>query len=131
MSYIQSAFEAVCKSALQAEDVYVCLMERSSFYGGPEEGGWWGEDVALVAHQQFDTREQAEAAREDVETLAEELEAEARKSFGDQCLREMDWCEARGLEADWLPEPDGPSEFTVCVVTDGLPQSYRGCRQYS
>ncbi len=127
--YLQAAFDAVCEEAKQARGCYVVLMEEVPFYGGPEEGGWWGTDTFIVAYQYFPTEEQAEAAREQVERLARELEEESRKEFGHQCLNEMEWLDERGLEADFLPEPDGESHFHV-VVSEGLPLESRGCRHY-
>ncbi len=82
MSYLQSAFEAVCKEAKPATGSYVCLMEESQRYGGPEEGGWWTTDVTLVAYQWCATEEEADAKRAAVEQL-----------------------EARGLDADWQRVP--------------------------
>lgn len=127
--YIQIAFDEVCKDAKPAHGFYVCLMERVSFYGGPEEGGWWGADTHIAAYQYFPTEEQARAAQEQISKLAYELEQDARKQFGEACLNEMEWLEARGLDADYLPEPDGPSEFYV-IVSEGLPKESRGCRHY-
>jgi hypothetical protein len=129
MSYIRQAFEAVCKEAKQAEGWYVVLMEDRPYYGGPEEGGWWGTDTTIVAYQLFPTEEQARAAGDKVQKLAAELEAEAVRAHGQQCLRELDWLEARGLEADFLPEPDGPARYTV-LVTQGLPEPSYGPRRY-
>ena len=45
-------------------------------------------------------------------------------------VAEMEWCEARGLDADYLPEPDG--EVTYHVVTEDTPGEgvSRGCRHY-
>lgn len=129
-NFFQAAFEAVCKEAKPAEGFYVCLMESVPFYGGPEEGGWWGRDTHLVAYQHYPTEEQADAAVKQVEKLAKELSDESRKDFGEQCLREMEWLNARGLDADFLPEPDGESEFYV-LKCEGLPEESRGCRQYS
>jgi hypothetical protein len=127
--YLQDAFSAVCKDAKQATGHYVCLMEQASRYGGPEEGGWWATDTTLVAYQRFDTAEDAEAARAAVESLAVELSEQSRKSFGEQCLREMEWLEERGLDADYLPEPDGESSYTV-IVTDALPTNSYGPNHY-
>lgn len=127
--YLQSAFDAVCKEAKQASGWYVALVERSSRYGGPEEGGWWTTDTHILAYQYYSTEEQAKAAKDAVEKLAEELKTEARKEFGNQCLREMDWCEERGLEPDYLPEPDGPSDYFV-MMTEGFPQESRGPTHY-
>lgn len=128
-SFIQAAFEAVCKEAKPAEGSYVVLMESIRRYLGPWEGGTWGNDEVIVAYHWFPTEEEAEAARKEVEKLARELSEESRKEFGERCLREMEWCEARGLDADYLPEPDGDSEFFV-VVSEGLPQEYHAPRHY-
>lgn len=123
-TYLQDAFDAVCKDAKPAEGWYVSLMETVPYYGGPEEGGWWGSDTHIVAYQFFPTEEQAQAATTKVQRLAEELQDEARKSFGEHCLREMEWLDARGLDADYLPEPDGESKFYV-LVSRGLPEESR------
>lgn len=129
-SYIQAAFETVCTEAKEAKGYYVALMQRSPYYGGPEEGGWWGEDYSVVAYQYFATEEEAEAARVAVVKLADELSEKARAEYGEQCLREMDWCDARGLDADYLPEVDGEEGYYV-TMTEGMPQGREGCRQWS
>jgi len=82
-----------------------------------------------VAFQSFDSEEGAKAAAEQVRKLAKELEETARKEHGEQCLREMEWLDARGLDADYLPEVDGPSKFHV-VVSQGLPEESSGPRHY-
>lgn len=128
--YIQQAFETVCKQAKPAEGFYVVLMENCPYYGGPEEGGWWGNDRIVCAYQWCDTEEEAEAVAEAVRKLAKELKEESQKEYGEQCLREMDWLEARGLDADFLPEPDGPSDYYVCVMR-GIPENNYGRRGYS
>jgi len=129
MTYIQNAFHAVCDKSQPSEDWYVCLMEEIPYYGGPEEGGWWGTDYELRAYQKFPSEELANAAKERVNELAKELEEEAQKDYGEQCLRDMEWLEKRGLEADFLPEPDGPSRFYVRVCQE-LPQNSYGSRHY-
>ncbi len=128
-SFLQSAFDVVCQDAKPAEGFYVCLMRDSSYYGGPEEGGWWGHDVDVVAYQYFETQEAAEAARVEVEKLARELADESRKAFGEQCLRETAWLEARGLDDSFLPEVDGEDTYSV-IVSEGIPEKSRGCRHY-
>lgn len=130
MSYLQAAFDEVCSEAKQAQGFYVVLMENIPFYGGPEEGGWWSSDRVIVAYQYYATEEAAQAAADAVKKLAAELEANAKTEYGEQCLRETEWLEARGLDDSFLPEPDGPSEFYVCV-SEELPQNQYGCRQYS
>jgi len=129
MSYVQAAFDAVCTEAKTPESWYVSLVESVPYYGGPEEGGWWGKDTEVVAFQVFATEELAEAAAAKVRELAEEMSQEAKRSFGEQCLRECEWCEARGLDADWLGEVDGETEYMVIVSEEPI-QSQHGCRHY-
>lgn len=117
MNYVASAFHAVCKEAASRKEHYVVLWQEAPFYGGPEEGGWWGADQIVEAYEQFPTADAAEAAAEKVRTLAEELSAESKREFGEQCLREMEWLESRGLDADFLPEPDGESRYYVTIET--------------
>jgi hypothetical protein len=124
------AFKKVCEDAIKAEDWFVSLVEDVPFYGGPEEGGWWGSDTLLIAYKRYPSEELAIKAQEQVLNLAKELSQESQRSYGQQCLNEMDWLEARGLDADYLPEPDGPSEYRV-VVSQGLPVERRGERHYS
>lgn len=128
-SYIQEAFNLVCSEAKQAEGFYVVLMECTSRYGGPEEGGWWAHDTIPVAYQYFHTEVAALAAKEAIERMAEELTQDARRQHGDYCLRTMEWLDARGLDADYLPEPDGPTEYYV-YVGDGVPEGSMGPTHY-
>lgn len=129
MSYIKDAFDTVCKQSQPVQEYYVCLMEKEQYYGGPEEGGWWGTNVYVVAYQKFLILSEAEKAVEAIETLAQELQEESQKVYGKQCLREMKWLDDRGLDADYLPEPDGPSEFYV-LLSEGFPEESRGPTHY-
>lgn len=127
--YLKQAFHEVCSEAKQAQQFYVVLWEHSSRYGGPEEGGWWTGDVIPVAYQSFATEEAAEAAKDAVQKMAENLSHEAKRTHDLHCLESMEWLDARGLDADYLPEPDGPSEFSVSV-TDQAPEPSYGPTHY-
>lgn len=129
-SYIECAFDALIESPKEPECWYVCLMERAPFYGGPEEGGWWGEDHIVVKYAEFASEELARDAAERIRSLASELQDQARQQHGQHCLNQMEWLDARGLDADFLPEDDGPSEFYV-RVTQQLPVNSIGERGYS
>lgn len=85
-TFLREAFHQVCKDAKPAEGWYVSLIEVIPYYGGPEEGGWWGSDREVIAYQHFATEEAAQAAKEAVKKLAEELSQQARREFGRQCL---------------------------------------------
>jgi hypothetical protein len=127
--YLKTAFHAVCKEAKPAVAHYVVLMESVSYYGGPEEGGWWGKDEIVESYQIYATEEEAETAAEAVKVLAADLTAQAKTEYGRTCLRESRWLEARGLDDSFLPEPDGPSTFRV-VVRPEIPQNIYGTRHY-
>ena len=126
----KEAFFSVCDDARPAESHYLSLYVSVPYYGGPEEGGWWGSDDRLVAYKHFYTPEALEAARAKVAALASDLNQQERRDFGDQCLREMAWLDARGLDADFLPEVDGESRYWV--GTEAVPGSMvsEGCRHY-
>lgn len=126
---IQDAFEKICADAKPANGAYVSLIRQSPFYGGPEEGGWYGTDTDVISCKWCSTEDEANAVRDAVVKLADELSAEARKTFGEHCLREMEWCEERNLDADYLPEPDGEESYCV-IITEEFTQSTRGCRHY-
>jgi len=131
--YTKTAFETAIDSARRetlSRTYYVTLWRAVSWYGGPEEGGWWGRDNIPEQTARFNTREDAETALRAVEGLAERMEQEAQNAHGDQCLRELEWLDERGLEADFLPEPDGPEEFFVTLSEDP-PRAEYGERGYS
>jgi hypothetical protein len=128
---IENAFHQVCEQAKAAGCYFVTLVVREPFYGGPEEGGWWGEDLQPVAYKVYHTLEAAEAAKAKVEVLAKRLSREARTEHGRHCGRELEWLEARGLDADFLPETAGPESYFVVVTKEEEYQPKRGCREWS
>ena len=130
VSYLQAAFDHVCSSAVKAEGFFVTLYENCPYYGGPEEGGWWGSDTRLVASQHFSLEEDADKAKEAVEKMAEDLTKQSRREHGQACLDSMEWLEARGLDADYLPEPDGESKFWVTVEKTRGECESTGSRHY-
>lgn len=129
MSYIQQAFNLVCENAQEAESWFVVLMERCPFFVSPAEGGTWSSDSIVVAYQEFVSEKLARQAAKKAERLAKELQQQAQQEYGEHCLRTMEWLDQRGLDADFLPEPDGPSEYFICV-TDEIPQNQYGSRYY-
>jgi len=115
-TYIQSAFETICANRQRPEGVWLSLYARVPFYGGPEEGGWWGNDTILEATQQFGFTDEAEAARVRVEQLAKDISEQARRDYGKQCNDEIEWCDARGIDHEtFLREPDGPTRYFVVL----------------
>lgn len=127
--FIRQAFDAVCKEAKEAKGFYVTLMMKEEYKGGDEEGGWWDHNHLVVKYQYCATEEEAEALKKKVEELAEELNNQERLSYGQHCLDTMEWLDARGLDADFLPDPDGPDEYYV-MVTAGIPTESYGATHY-
>lgn len=113
-SYMNAAFDVVagCKDCTERS---VSLYERTSKYGGPEEGGWWRHDVVLVKTMRVPSQSAADAAYKRICNLAKAMADDAKQRWSERCSSEVDWCEARGLDADFLPEPDGPSDFFVVI----------------
>ena len=58
------AFEQVLgEVAKPTGQFYVVLWQDSPYYGGPEEGGWWGTDRIPLQYASFATEEAAEKAK--------------------------------------------------------------------
>ncbi len=128
-TFLRQAFELQLPDAKPAEGAYVALMESVPYYGGPEEGGWWGRDTNVVAYRWFATAEAAKTAAALIEKQAVELSTLARDEHGRYCQSQLEWLDARGLDSDFLPEVDGPSEYYV-TVTNSYPEDSRGSRRY-
>jgi hypothetical protein len=127
---IKQAFFSVCDEAKPAVRHYVSLYATVPYYGGPEEGGWWGSDVELVAYQEVTNDVEAQAISERVEVLAEQLSKQAKDSFGRACQQEMEWLDARGLDADYLPEVDGEESYWVTTESRPGEHAHQGSRHY-
>jgi len=128
---IQRAFEALCKDAERGKACVVSLYANVSWYGGPEEGGWWGNDTVLDSYQRCSTQEQADQLKEKVEELAKLRTKEARRAWGEQCASELEWCDERMLDYDYLRETDGHNTFFVTVEQYPGKQEQQGDRQWS
>ena len=127
--YMRKAFEEVIQDHKKVYPCYVVLWRRSPFYGGPEEGGWWGEDRIPEAYHACQNDEIASKRVEKVNRYAKILTKEARMKHSLHCQQSMDWLEARGLDADYLPEPDGEESFYVSIEPD-LPEPSYGSRHW-
>jgi hypothetical protein len=130
MSGLREAFEAVCINAVKRKGVFLSLYRRSPFYGGPEEGGWWGEDVALEESQEFDFVAEAQLALDSIGLHVEAENNAAKLAYSRQCRQESDWIEARGLDDNALPEVSGPDSVFVRIETVRGSFSSTGARHY-
>ena len=123
------AFFNVCPSAEKCETWYVVLWEYRSYYGGPEEGGWWGRDCIPVAIAEYNTQFRADAMAKQVYARAKEMTKQAQNEFNDYCLNSILAAEERGLSSEDLPEVDGAPEYKVYVQRE-YPEAIYGPRHY-
>ena len=127
---LRDAFFTACKDATPAASWFVSLYVNNPYYGGPEEGGWWGSDTSLVATQEYSTEADAHLAKLHVEKLAEQATDDATRAYGERCLAECEWLDARGLDDNFLPEVDGSTEYWVAVEERAGSRESQGCRHY-
>lgn len=127
---IKEAFFQLIENIEKPERVFVSLYIQIPYYGGPEEGGWWGADTHLVAYTQCVCEEDAKLLLGRIEAYTDDLNKEEKKRFGQRCLEEMNWLEARGLDADYLPEVDGESSYFVVTETTLGSNEQKGPRHY-
>lgn len=128
--FIRAAYEEVCAEAVKPDGCWLSLYERVPYYGGPEEGGWWGEDVVLMETMFFRFAEDAEAVKDKMAATAKEMNDTATRAYHENCANECDWLEERGLDADFLPEPDGPTKYVVYTEEERGSCESQGCRHY-
>ena len=130
MTGLRAAFEFVCTNAVKREGVFLSVYRRSPFYGGPEEGGWWGEDVILEEYQAFDFVPDAELALRAISQAVVNETHFAKQAYNDQCRRECDWLEERGLDDSALPEVNGPDSYFIRIETTRGSFESTGGRHY-
>ncbi len=116
--FYESAFDAIVPDAEKPERWYLCLISSYQRYGGPEEGGWYQAMSALERYKVYASRVLAEEAKAQVEALAVMLTDMGHRDYGDMCFQQIEWLEARGLDADYLPEDDSSSVYRVCVCEE-------------
>lgn len=131
MDSTREAFFQVCTEAERAEGVFVTLYCDDRFYGGPEEGGWYGTDTRLIASTRVHFRALAERMKTQVTELAEKLTRDAEDARNRQCAAECEWLEARGLDDDFLPQPHGGERYWVAVEEKQGAFESQGDRHYS
>jgi hypothetical protein len=129
----KQAFFEICAAAKPAHSSYVSLYVDLPYYGGPEEGGWWGHDDELVAYHECSTDEEAKTLAEQVRALAEKLTGEAKDDFNRRCRAECEWVEQRDPMADvddYFPEVNGEERYWVTVEERPGEHAHQGSRHY-
>lgn len=114
MSFIKAAFEEVTRHCVGGER-FVTLYQCEQVYGGPEEGGWWRTIITVVQTMKYANADDAYAAFSRISAVAQAKSEASKRQYGERCQSECEWCEARGLDADYLGEPDGPTQFFVAI----------------
>lgn len=130
MSALRDAFEFVCVNAIKHEGIFVSLYRREPFYGGPEEGGWWGADVILDSYQCFDFMPDAVLAIKAMGQAVQNANGAEKLAYSKQCRQESEWLEARGLDDDALPEVNGPVAYFIRIENIRGSFSSTGARHY-
>ena len=132
MSAIFEAFHRIVANPTTPIAAYVVLWRNEPFYGGPQEGGWWGSDSIVEAFERVSTREEADALCERIKELADRLTATAARDHGRGCQAQLDWCEARGIDDSnsVFGEDDGATTYFV-TVEDHPPRDRYGEREWS
>lgn len=134
-NYIKAAFDKVVADAVEANASYVSLYVSLPFYGGPEEGGWYGSDTELVEYRRCTNDEEAQALREAVLKMSETLNEEARQRFNEEMARQLEWVEEHDPLCDdanvYFPEPDGEERYWVAVENRPGSMVSQGDRCYS
>ena len=130
MSRIHDAFFQLVENPEACGTYWVSLIKTETFYGGPEEGGWWGEDHIPIATKEVATKREAKLLRQRIAKLAAELSREEQQDHSARCQRQLEWAEARGMDADDVfGEVDGPTLWSV-RISRRPPREIRGSRSY-
>lgn len=130
MACLREAFMQACDDVREAGKFYLSLYVRVPYYGGPEEGGWWGEDIRLVAYNEYLSLEQAQEVEKAIQEMVDDENRCAKKQFSQMCSDQMDWLDARGLESDFLPEVSGEEQYFLSVEQELGASVSVGCRHY-
>ena len=130
-NHIETAFNELVSEPIPCSVFYVVLWRKIPFYGGPEEGGWWGSDDIPEKYTVTATEAEATVLFQRIHDLAEKLSEEARHDHGRACQAQLEWCEERGIDDSnsIFGEDDGPESFYV-TVEESLPKPCFGTRHY-
>lgn len=108
------AWNEIMEDAEEAEACIVSLYNVERYYGGPEEGGWWGNLYILKEYVRCSNRVAAERLQEKLQQRCIELNKEEEKLDAELCLRHCERAYARGEDVDDYGY-DGPSSYSVFI----------------
>ena len=113
-SIFLQAWNEIIEDREVAQECYLSLYENVPYYGGPEEGGWWGSLHILKEYCKCSSREAAEMLMEKLQERCEQLNKESKKADGEDCLRHMERADQRGEDVDDYGY-DGPSTYYMLI----------------
>lgn len=114
MSVLRDAYHRVIENAESAGRKYVSLYVRAEYYGGPEEGGWWGHDSILESYVEVSNMDMAERIYNDVYAEVERMNAERKADHNAALSRQCDEAWNRGEDLDDVGYA-GPDEYFVVI----------------
>ena len=108
------AWNEIIEDSEVAQECYLSLYQCESYYGGPEEGGWWGYLHILKEYCKCSSYAQAEMLMKKLQDHCKELTEEAKKADGEDCLRHMERADRRGEDVS-DDGYDGPSTYYMTI----------------
>jgi len=108
------AWNEIIEDREVAQDCYLSIYQCESYYGGPEEGGWWGYLHILKEYCKCSSREAAEMLMEKLQERCKQLNNEAKIADGEDCLRHMERADRRGEDVS-DDGYDGPSTYYMTI----------------
>jgi len=108
------AWDEIMADAQEAEECIVSMYSVERYYGGPEEGGWWGNLFILQKYVRCSNRDAAEKLQHKLQERCEELNREEQQRDSEDCLRHCERAWSRGEDVDDYGY-DGPSTYHVLI----------------
>ena len=99
-SIFLQAWNEIIEDSEVAQECYLCLYEQVPYYGGPEEGGWWGYLNILKEYCKCSSHEAAEMLSNKLREHCEQLNKESKIADSDDCLRHIERADRRGEDVD-------------------------------
>jgi hypothetical protein len=135
MSGIYSAYFDVCNDAVKVTNQrwFVSLYVKAPFYGGPEEGGWWGTDRLLVATYEVPSEEMANTVVEKIEGWVSETNDDAKREHDEVNLQLSINAEQKSYDSpeELYGEDDGVEEYYVVIENNVGQNEHRDDRHYN
>jgi hypothetical protein len=131
---IRTAFYRITEVTPEPRRKFYLVLRRSEqYYGGPEEGGWWGWDHLVEAFKMFASKEEAEQAYDQVQDYIKTLNRECAEARLNGLNRAYEDAVARDPAADLDGEDDnrcGLETHYSVDIEDHEPKDEYGPQHY-